>query len=134
MEHLDRAIREALRDDDGEVFDGLGEQSMCELVIDSFRSRQRWMVTLVFFWTFAIFAGSVVCAVMFFRAEETREAVAWAVGVIIGMNGVGLLKSWYWMQLNKNALMREIKRMELQLARLSARLGSDTKPGASGQG
>lgn len=124
MEKLDQAIREALSADDAELFADAGEPSVCELVIDSFRSRQRWLVALVFFWTFALFVGSVFCAVMFFKAEDTRDAVAWGLGVIIGMNAVGLLKSWYWMQLNKNALLREIKRTELQLARLSSRLAA----------
>ncbi len=124
MEQLDDAIRKAMRDDDGAVFDGLGEQSMLEMVIDSFRTRQRWLITIVFFWSFVIFAAAVVCAVQFFRAGTEQEAIAWGFGFVVGMNAVGLLKSWYWMELNKNAVMREVKRMELQLARLSARVES----------
>jgi len=126
MENLDNAIREAMRDEDGAVFEKLGEQSMLEQVIDSFRTRQRWMIAIVFIWSFVIFAGSVFCLVQFFRAESDREALSWGLGFVVGMIGVGLLKTWYWMELNKNAVMREVKRMELQLARLSARL--DAKP------
>ncbi len=37
---------------------------------------------------------------------------------------ISSLKAWYWMQMNRNALTREIKRLELQIARLSSRLDS----------
>jgi hypothetical protein len=33
-----------------------------------------------------------------------------------------MMKIWYWLELNKNAVTREIKRLELQVARLSARM------------
>ena len=36
-----------------------------------------------------------------------------------------MLKMWYWMELNKNALTRGIKRVELQLALLSNRTDID---------
>lgn len=127
MEDLDDAIRKAMREDDGAVFDELGEQSMREMVLGSFRTRQRWIVAMVIFGTLVMFALSVLCAVMFFRAETDRAAIAWGLGFVFGMNGVGLLKTWYWMELNKNAVMREVKRMELQFARVSARLDCESK-------
>jgi hypothetical protein len=33
-----------------------------------------------------------------------------------------MLKVMYWMELNKNAVTREIKRLELQIARLANRM------------
>ncbi len=126
MNDLDDTIRKAMIHEDAEAFDTLGEQSMAQMVIDSFRSRQRWLIALVFFWSLVIFAASIVCAVQFFRAGTDREAIAWGLGFVVGMQAVGLLKTWYWMELYKNSITREIKRMELQLARLSARIGSRT--------
>lgn len=35
---------------------------------------------------------------------------------------VGVLKIWFWMQMDKVSLLREIKRMELQIARLTQRI------------
>jgi len=32
------------------------------------------------------------------------------------------MKTWWWMEVNKNAITREVKRLELQIARLAARV------------
>jgi hypothetical protein len=36
-----------------------------------------------------------------------------------------LLKSWFCPEVNKNSITREIKRVELQLANLSRRIGEE---------
>jgi len=33
-----------------------------------------------------------------------------------------MMKTWYFMELNKNAVTREIKRLEWQIARLASRI------------
>jgi hypothetical protein len=37
------------------------------------------------------------------------------------MLGVAMLKMYFWMEMNKNMLLREVKRLELQVARLASR-------------
>jgi hypothetical protein len=60
----------------------------------------------------------IMSVVRFYSVETTREMVAWATGFVFFCLTVSMLKVWYWMELNKNAVTREIKRLELQLARL----------------
>ena len=70
-----------------------------------------------------VFVGlSVVCAVQFFNAEGIREMILWAGAFGFSLLAVMANKIWYWMELNKNAIKREIKRLELQIARLAGRL------------
>ena len=38
------------------------------------------------------------------------------------MAAVSMLKLWAWMEIEKNCTVREIKRLELQVARLAQRL------------
>ncbi|MEE8169622.1 MAG: DUF6768 family protein [Phycisphaerae bacterium] len=38
------------------------------------------------------------------------------------MSAVAMLKIWYWMEMQRIVVMREIKRVELQIARLAARI------------
>ena len=54
-------------------------------------------------------------------AVEVREVVAWSVGAILAMLGVAMLKMYFWMEMNKNVVLREVKRLELQIARVAAR-------------
>ncbi len=123
MNELDRKIREALRQEDAELFESFGgEQSMLEMVADVFRSRHRWLVVITMFWTLVFFVLSIVSAVRFFSADATRDLVMWAAVCVICLSAVSLLKTWFWMEMNKNALTRAITRLELQIARLAARI------------
>jgi uncharacterized membrane protein YciS (DUF1049 family) len=64
----------------------------------------------------------MLAAIRFFNAETTRDIVVWALAVAVCLSAVWMMKIWYWLELNKNAVTREIKRLELQVARLSARM------------
>ena len=64
----------------------------------------------------------VFSAIKFFKAEATNDVVTWASAFIVCMIGVSMLKIWYWMEMQRNILTREIKRVELQIARLAARI------------
>ena len=123
MNELDKKIRDALREEDAEIFDDIGgEPSMLEMVFETFRGKHRWLVLLTMFWTLVFFVLGVLSAVQFFTREDAREMLLWAIGFIFCMSAVSMLKVWFWMELNKNAITREIKRLELQIARLAARI------------
>jgi hypothetical protein len=72
--------------------------------------------------TLAFLVLGVLSAVAFFRAEEMRDLVTWAAACVICMSAVAMLKVWYWLELHRIVVMREIKRVELQIARLAARM------------
>lgn len=123
MKELDDKIRAALRKEDADVFDDLGgEPSMFTLVMDTFRGRHRWLVVLSVFWSLVFMVLSIVSAVKFFKTEDPRDMMMWALGFIFCMSAVSMMKLWFWMELSKNAIMREIKRVELQIARLAGRI------------
>ena len=123
MNELDKKIREALRAEDAEIFNDYGgEPSMLELVFETFRGRHRWLNVLAVFWTLVFLVLAILTAVKFFTTEDPRDMLLWAIGFLFCMSAVSMLKVWFWMELNKNAITREIKRLELQIARLAARL------------
>ena len=45
--------------------------------------------------------------------------IKWGLGGIVFLIGVSMLKLFAWMQMDKNALLREIKRLEIQVSSLS---------------
>ena len=123
MNELDKKIQEALRNDDEELLNGLGgEPSLFEMLSETFRGRHRWLNVLGAFWTLVFFLLAIFAAVNFFRAENTRDLLMWAAGFLFCTTAVAMLKVWYWLEMQKNALLREIKRLELQIARLAGRL------------
>ncbi len=118
MNDLDRKIREALAADEADLPGLIDDPSLAEQVIETFRGRNRWLVALAFVFGTGWFLFAVVAAVQFFRAEGVREMIAWALGLGFGLMALAMIKIWYWMELNKNTVTREVKRVELQLAQL----------------
>ena len=123
MNELNKKIKEALREEDAEIFEEFGsEPSIFEMIMETFRGRQRWLVFLMVFWTIVFLVLGVLSVIRFFRAEELRDLLMWAAASAFLLSGVSMMKVWFWMELNKNAITREIKRLELQIARLAGRI------------
>ncbi len=123
MNELDKKIQEALREEDAELFKDYAEEpSVFEMLMETCRGRHRWLNILGAFWTLVFLVLGVVAAVKFFSAEGTRDIVMWAAACIVCVSAVSMLKIWYFLEMNKNAVTREIKRLELQIARLAARI------------
>jgi hypothetical protein len=122
MSNLDRAIREALSKEDAEFLSRFDEHSTpVGEVLDTFRGRWALMNAFAAVITFALFGGFVYCAWQMFATTDARDTVLWSVGAVIAMLGVAMLKMYFWMEMNKNVVLREVKRLELQVARLAAK-------------
>ncbi|MCK4873788.1 MAG: hypothetical protein KAS72_13785 [Phycisphaerales bacterium] len=123
MTDIDKTIRAALQAEDQELFDKYGgEQSLLQMIAESFRGRQRWLMIGMHCNMLILTSLAVLSAIQFFRVESTRAMIAWSSGFIVGCLGTWLIKLWWWTRTDKNAVTREIKRLELQIARLAARL------------
>ncbi len=122
MNPLDKHLRAALAADEADLLRQIDEPSLSEQVVETFRGKSRWLMTLAFLVVIGWSAVAIVSAIQFFRAEEFHEMLAWAGGFGLGIIAAGLIKIWCWMELNKYVITREIKRVELQIAQLSDRL------------
>jgi len=123
MQDLDKKIVEALRAEDAELFREAGDEpGVFEMLLDTFRGKRRWLNMLGVVVTLTFLALGIASAVAFFRADATRDLVLWAAACMLCLSAVAMLKVWYWMELQRIVVMREIKRVELQIARLAARI------------
>lgn len=123
MNELDKKIQEALRKEDAELFEDFGrEPSTYEMVMETFRGRYRWMAMVAVFYCIVFIALFIFAGIKFLHAETTRDMLMWSALCIACWFAVFMIKVWYWMELNKNSLTREIKRLELQIARLAGRI------------
>jgi hypothetical protein len=122
MNDLDRKIREALPPDEAGLLGPPGEPPLWEQLREMFQGRLRWVSVLVVVGSLACGVFAIVSVVCFFQADGTREMIAWAGGFGFGLIAVSFGRLWFWLLLHRNAVLREVKRVELQLARLSSRL------------
>ena len=119
LRNLDAKIRAALGESGLEDVDT--ELGLHQEILETFRGRLRWLIAVIWFWCAVIFVLAVYSGFRFFQADETKMQLAWGIGCAVAMMAVSSLKTWYWMELNKNAITREIKRLELQVAHLGRR-------------
>jgi hypothetical protein len=122
MEDIDKLIKETLSQEEAKFYDDLEEQGVVGMLIGMFRGKNKWIIILMNFMTLVFFGCFLYCIIQFFRVEETNELIKWGVGSLAFLLGVSMLKVFAWMQMDKNALIREIKRLELQISSLSGKI------------
>ena len=117
MTRIDDQIREALSEDDRKLLDQFGDEpGMFELIGASFRSKMRAWVVLTYVMTFVFLGLGVWFFVEIINAETSLAAVQWGTGFLWSVLAISMLKLWNWMQMNQQAMLRELKRIELQIA------------------
>jgi hypothetical protein len=121
MDELDRKIEAALTAEDRALLARLGEQGVLGQWIGVYEGATRRVAVLATAVTFALFLAAVYCGWRFLAAVEALDAARWGAGTVLLTAMVGFLKLWFWLRMESNRVLREIKRLELQLARTQAR-------------
>ena len=122
----DAALRQALREEEEAVMNEVYEKDpgVLETVLQTYRVKRRWLAVAT---TASLFVGSFLlffCAYRFFQAEDQRALIGWAAGFLFCANWVSMLKIWAWVEMSRHTVLREVKRMELQVAKLNDSLES----------
>lgn len=121
MNKIDQAIRQALSTEDAAFLAKFQDQSPFHEAMDTFTGKWGAMNVFAALVTFAMFGAGVYCAWTALNAIDVRETVLWSAGALFAMLAVAMLKMYFWMEINKNVTLREVKRLELQVARLASR-------------
>lgn len=119
MEDIDKLIKDTLTEEEAKFYDELEEQNVFQMVMGLFKGKNKWIMFLMNFMTLVFFGLFVYCTIQFFDTEVTNELIKWGIGGLVFLFGVSMLKVFAWMQMDKNALLREIKRLEIQVSSLS---------------
>ncbi len=125
MNELDDTIRSALKSPAQHgAIDPDREPPMRTQIAETFRGRFRWLAWLAAFYRIVFLIVAVIAVIQFFRVDAIRELIAYATLFLLSIVATAFIKLLYWMLLIKNSVVREIKRLELQVAKLSERLNS----------
>lgn len=123
MKDIDARIKEALEADEERFLDGQDhELPLLEQVRRSFRGRSRWLMVMVMVAMTGLMVFGGFALVRFFAAEDVREILSWSLAVTFVILGVMAMKIWYWMELSRLNVTREVKRVEIQMAQVVALL------------
>jgi hypothetical protein len=122
MTNIDRAIRDALSKEDAEFLARFENDNPISEALGTFTGRWGAMNLLAALMSFAVFGVFAYCAWNAFNASDVRVTVMWSAGAIWASLAVAMLKIYFFMEMNKNVVLREVKRLELQIARAAARV------------
>ena len=122
-EDIDRLIKETLTQEEAKFYDDLEEQNVLGMIGGLFQGKNSWLMVIMNIMTLIFFALFVYCIIQFFGTNEIAELLKWGFGAILFILGLSMLKIFAWMQMDKNALLRELKRLELQVSSLSGKIG-----------
>jgi hypothetical protein len=129
MESIDQRIQKALSSEDQALLARLdADSSLYGDIAATFRGRTRWLNAFGWFGALIFFAVAIACGWQFVTHTDMRGMLLWSAGTIISVVWLGMIKLWFWMELQKVGIVREIKRVELQLASLTAALRSGNTP------
>ena len=87
-----------------------------------FRGRMRWFGAMFMAMILVFSVLAVVCGVRFLGAPRIEDMLRWGAGFFLCYLAAMGGKTWYWMQVERLAIVREIKRVELLIAHLVTEL------------
>jgi len=122
MQEIDKLIRETLNQEEAKFYDALDEQNIFEMVFGLFKGKNAWINILLNIVIVVFFICFIYCGIQFFNSATTEGLIRWGFGSLILLVCISMLKLFAWMQMDKNAILREMKRLELQIMSLSSKV------------
>lgn len=121
-EDLDRLILETLDADDRAVLGELAEEpGYFAQAFGLFRGKLAWVMWIAYVVNIIGAGLAIFAAWKMFQTTDPVMTVRWGVGVVVAVS-VGLfMKNGLGLQMQHNRILRELKRVELQMARGQAR-------------
>lgn len=122
MEDIDKLIKETLTEEEAKFYDELDEQNLFQMLGGLYRGKNSWLVLIMNIMNALVFGLLIYCIIQTFEVEKTNDLILWVGGVILCFLTMSMLKIYMWMQIHRNSVVREIKRLELQISSLSGRM------------
>lgn len=118
----DRIIRRALADDDAEGLPTGEDPSVTKLLTETFRGRNRFLAMGGVVANLVFLVVAVYAITRFLGTDDLREMLIWGGTALLSIGLLMAVKIWYWLEMVRLALTRDIKRLELRVSRLAERL------------
>ena len=119
-EQIDDLIKETLSAEEAKFYEELEEQNLISKMGEVYKGKMGWLAVIMNIVHVIAFVLFVFCIVEFLNTQETNELIKWAASGFLCMIVMGMLKLYVWMQMDKNDILRQVKRLELQIATLIA--------------
>lgn len=122
MSKLDDAIHQQLSKEDAEFLARFEkEPSSAAQMLGIFKGPFAW-VSYMFFAAALLVGPLMVFAVWkFIVTEDLRAMLQWGALALFGLLVLMTIRIWFWVEVQTNRVVREIRRLQLQVARAATR-------------
>lgn len=115
---IDDLIHQALTKEEAAYFDKMGEQNIPQQIFGLFQGQNRWMNVLMAIMNVIVFGVAIYTFINMLNAELMEMKLEWMFYTLVSFMAMMMMKQWSWNQMDKNGLIREIKRLEYQVSLL----------------
>ena len=119
FEDIDLIIKETLNKEEAKFYEDLEELSLFKKMGKVFTGKNAWIIVLMNLISLIFLVIFFYCAVQFFKTDATNELILYGTVGLFSTLYISMIKIYFWQQMLKNDLYREMKRLELQIAALS---------------
>lgn len=122
MTDFDKKISETLNQEYAELLEQHEDLSLFENISETFKGKNRYLVMLTWGFMFFLVGVMALSAYKYFATTIVSHQILWASLFMMAFIGQGLIKVWYWMEMNRVAIARDLNRIELKLDLLANKL------------
>lgn len=113
---IDQLIKESLSREEAEFYASLEEEGLTQKIRGLYTGKMGWMAIATGIVNVIAAVVSVYCLYQIFTVPGTTEILRYVAVLFIAWSFGCMVKLWQWMQMDKNSIIREMKRLEFQIA------------------
>jgi hypothetical protein len=121
-EDIDKLIEESLNKEEAKFYHQLDEEGLFKQWGGLYTGKLKGWAILTTIVQLIFTVATFYFGYQFFTASETGELFRLGGIFFIIFFASSMMKLWHWMQMDKNSILREMKRMEFQIAVLSEKI------------
>lgn len=121
--NIDEKIKQALENEPSQYEDLIKDnEGLFERISASFSGGMKRWVFFIYFIAVCVGGAMLWSGYQFFTATNQDTLLFWGICFLITLNMQSFIKQWIFMESNRNSIMREVKRVEVAVAKLSAKM------------
>ena len=113
---IDQLIKDSLSRENAEFYASLDEEGLSRKIRGLYTGKMGWMAIATGIVNIIAAVVSVYCLYQIFTVPGTTEIVRYLAILLVAWSFGCMVKLWQWMQMDKNSIIREMKRLEFQIA------------------
>jgi hypothetical protein len=134
MTDMDGKMFEAIKTETDATMKGYEKElGLFGLIAESFKGAFRWAVMGAMVMQVVLAVAFIYCGVGLFGTDDPSAKLDWLALGLAAFIAFGLLRIWFFMEINRLSIAREIRRLELQLAAVASAIKSTSSAASRGE-